>query len=461
MNRENRSREEYNLFRLFSSLLFPFICGVRRTKSLSCFCRCRRRCIGKFDDDDYDYDDDDDDDDDDYDDDYDDLPKNEQLCRWEHAMHQILFNKRNSLQLNISEHLRQALLLQCDDLPRDNDDNDDDDDDDDNDDNDDHRHQDYSDLNSLLIDDSNCNRNRNCDDDNDDSDRDVRDNDTVRAFLGLPNRPYYKALARRIYHLSFVEKNNNHRHRRRHQNNNDVKNLLLENVTTTPRRRRPFLSSELLGFSEIPCRYNHRNRNHNHDDDDDDDDESSIIPPLPSRPTVGEITKWLRRVGDHGILEILGMRRTVGTDPRGLLPPSRFQLLNAAAAATTKTKTKTTKEGVYVRDKNRLSVAARARAKHAHRGKERFFGIVRGNNEEQSRAAQKIVLRLLNDAVWTNIHTFGGMPKGYLVFEVRIASGYGARWRANYANPVRPREVTFRGFLEPQMPDGHEKGWKH
>lgn len=36
------------------------------------------------------------------------------------------------------------------------------------------------------------------------------------------------------------------------------------------------------------------------------------------------------------------------------------------------------------------------------------------------------------------------------VFEVRTVEGYGARWSEE--------GTFFRGFLEPQMADGHEKG---
>lgn len=39
------------------------------------------------------------------------------------------------------------------------------------------------------------------------------------------------------------------------------------------------------------------------------------------------------------------------------------------------------------------------------------------------------------------------------VFEVRNIEGYGLRWSQN--------GHTFRGFLEPQMENGHEVGWVH
>jgi hypothetical protein len=110
----------------------------------------------------------------------------------------------------------------------------------------------------------------------------------------------------------------------------------------------------------------------------------------------------------------------------------------------------------------KLSVSARARAKHAHRGKECFFGEVRGSAEDQNQEAQRIVLHLLQNAVWINIHNFAGTD-GEPVLEIRIASGYGARWKADWSNSasMQPTNVRFRGFLEPQMQDGHERGWKH
>ena len=43
--------------------------------------------------------------------------------------------------------------------------------------------------------------------------------------------------------------------------------------------------------------------------------------------------------------------------------------------------------------------------------------------------------------------------EGGQVLEVRTADGYGAQWSADGA--------AFRGFLEPQMPDGHAVGWRH
>ena len=39
------------------------------------------------------------------------------------------------------------------------------------------------------------------------------------------------------------------------------------------------------------------------------------------------------------------------------------------------------------------------------------------------------------------------------VIEIRTLEGYGVRWRHDGSE--------FRGFLEPQMKDGHSVGWRH
>jgi hypothetical protein len=58
-----------------------------------------------------------------------------------------------------------------------------------------------------------------------------------------------------------------------------------------------------------------------------------------------------------------------------------------------------------------------------------------------------VLNRILEDATWINIHS---LPHDIKVLEVRTREGYGARW---FQNPLE-----FRGFLEPQMPNGHQTG---
>ena len=107
-----------------------------------------------------------------------------------------------------------------------------------------------------------------------------------------------------------------------------------------------------------------------------------------------------------------------------------------------------------------LTVAARARSKHAHRGeKDQFFGVCTGSVKDKNDAAEKIVMDMLKDAVWINIHVFGGIKTP--VMEVRNRVGYGARWAADWSCPERPVNVAFRGFLEPHMEEGFEQRWRH
>jgi len=181
-----------------------------------------------------------------------------------------------------------------------------------------------------------------------------------------------------------------------------------------------------------------------------------------------ECVDWLDRVGEDGIRHLLGLRSTVGTLPH-LLPPDRHVLLTASQKPH-----KPHAKGPL------LSVAARARAKHAHRctsDGQSFFLLgddtrskngnrnsgVTGSAKSQNEHANRVVHKMLTEATWINIHQFGGVNQPP-VLEVRVASGYGARWTAAWSTggeSSHPSNVVFRGFLEPQMPDGHLKGWRH
>ena len=56
---------------------------------------------------------------------------------------------------------------------------------------------------------------------------------------------------------------------------------------------------------------------------------------------------------------------------------------------------------------------------------------------------------LLDECVWINVHTVGADEN---IIECRVDQGYGARWTV---------DGKFRGFLEPQMEEGHVKKWRH
>ena len=184
----------------------------------------------------------------------------------------------------------------------------------------------------------------------------------------------------------------------------------------------------------------------------------SLIPhPEENLSSLEGCTKWLRKAGEKGILALLGMRRTIGTTSMPsdddstmevyLFPPSSADLIEASCQ-------------LHRPDSNSsLTVAARALTKHADRGKTKFYGKIQGSESMKNEHAKTVVTRLIKEAAWVNIHLFGTTTRP--VIEVRTMEGYGARWSALWADAFTPKHVTFRGFLEPHMEDGHEKRWRH
>ena len=153
----------------------------------------------------------------------------------------------------------------------------------------------------------------------------------------------------------------------------------------------------------------------------------------------------LTRLGPRVLAALLHIRTTVGcvTDA---LPPSRAELLDAFERPHRAAKS------------SRLTVGARALAKHCHRGTKGWWGSCKGSESVKNLAALELCQRVLNDSVWVNLHTIaGGVP----LAEYRVAEGYGARWSVASSVTSGVKCIKFRGFLEPQMEGGHEKGWRH
>jgi hypothetical protein len=239
---------------------------------------------------------------------------------------------------------------------------------------------------------------------------------------GVPRRPLYKEIAYRLYAWSQSQV----------QKSEGL-------IVSTQDNFRLVVPAEELGFQE-------------------EEETAALLPRHPPK-TVHEIRSWLTEAGDPGILRLLGCRHTIGT-ATSLLPPSRKALLEAASR--------------LHHPKNKLTVAARARSKHAHRGcQDLFFGIAKGPQEAQNDATKEILVKLLQTAVWINLHTFGGLQENNPVLEIRVASGYGARWTGDWSTTTTttttmssqttttPLNIQFRGFLEPPMENGHETKWRH
>ena len=305
--------------------------------------------------------------------------------QWERMVRCVLV-MTPSASLAISEHIRQGLLLEGDK-------------DDDDDDTTDETSNLLSPRTALHL----------------DMDEIDLDNDEDFILKGLPKHPLYKTLSYRLFLLCTREL--------RQQNN--------KNDPFVKRKPNNF-ESLLIPAKEFGL---------------EEDFPLPAVPPAPTKLHALGIRRWFREAGNQGVLTLLGLRHTVGSDPRGLFPPSWKALLSAANQSN--------------RPDHVLSVAARARAKHAHRGgSQQFFGVARGSQANQNAAARDIIANLLHNAVWINIHTFSG-TNGRPALEVRVVSGYGTRWVADWSDPLHPTDIEFRGFLEPQMEDGHLKGWRH
>ena len=283
---------------------------------------------------------------------------------------------------------------------------------------------------------------------------------------GIPERPLYREVAKRL-----LEWNRQHY------------SLPSASAVSSDETRRgnycAIVPAETLGFKEL------------------DDPPSALISNNSPPQSMAYVSKWLSSClggGDSAICGLLGIRSTVGSlrpDARQLsFLPSRKTLLEASnvlLAAKSKDQ-----RG------DRLSLAAKARAKHAHRAlqEKSYFGIVKGPVLKQNREASELVQKLLEVCVWTNCHIFSGLPShkkhvgietkkesddqfSAWVLEIRQEQGYGARWLVEKSLQAKESEhegpfvettvgsnnnrlkVTFRGFLEPQMEDGHERRWRH
>ncbi|KAJ3972488.1 hypothetical protein EV361DRAFT_823467 [Lentinula raphanica] len=137
----------------------------------------------------------------------------------------------------------------------------------------------------------------------------------------------------------------------------------------------------------------------------------------------------------------------------GSIPPTQEECL---AAFTTANKVK-------------LTAGARAWSKHAHRSlidaeddsKEAaptgWWGTPSGPVSVINERALDLFWKIYTTATWRNLHW---LPHSVLVYEIRVLEGYGMRWSQDPAVESSAPWV-FRGFVEPMMENGHERGWRH
>ncbi|ESO11664.1 hypothetical protein HELRODRAFT_166678 [Helobdella robusta] len=98
-----------------------------------------------------------------------------------------------------------------------------------------------------------------------------------------------------------------------------------------------------------------------------------------------------------------------------------------------------------------LTVGGRALTKHSHRDHtSSWWGICKGSEQDKNDHAFKKMTEIMDSAAWMNVHE---LPGELPTIEIRQKNGYGVRWTCDGAE--------FRGFVEPQMADGHVVGWIH
>jgi hypothetical protein len=161
-------------------------------------------------------------------------------------------------------------------------------------------------------------------------------------------------------------------------------------------------------------------------------------------------------LSDVALSRLLGLRLTPGSVEavkRGVAPPGLPALFEAFEVPQ-----------VFGQA---MTVGARALAKHCHRDESASWwlpGPMTGTQAAKNQQGLEAVCRVLRDCHWANVHM---LPHDIVTYEARCRQGYGARWTTqpsvvdDATGATQHFPVEFRGFLEPQDPEGHEKGWKH
>ena len=133
---------------------------------------------------------------------------------------------------------------------------------------------------------------------------------------------------------------------------------------------------------------------------------------------------------DH-LLILLGQRLTSASiqDERAI-PPLQHELLKHSFEA----------------HNEQVSKAVRAWEKHAQRSAESFWGTVKGSAHDKEQNVQKVVTHILQHKTWWNVFTH---YKHEIVYEARIASGHGIRWKKE--------NLELIGFLEPFEQEAYDR----
>ena len=194
-------------------------------------------------------------------------------------------------------------------------------------------------------------------------------------------------------------------------------------------------------------------------------------------------------MAEHPQAEI--KRARLSADASGADDPLSIHILHGlaytvgSALGSTPPSNETCLAAFVVPNKAGLTAGARAWSKHSHRsGKEQapdldldpeveskhkmpkrrgtespgWWGTPSGPVAVINEKALGLFWKVMERASWRNLHW---LPHQVLVYEIRVPDGYGMRWSQDQREEVGTKDWVFRGFLEPQMENGHEVGWKH
>ncbi len=136
-----------------------------------------------------------------------------------------------------------------------------------------------------------------------------------------------------------------------------------------------------------------------------------------------ELVKTIENIDFKHLLLLLGQRITSATIQNADgIPPLQTDLLAASFQAYN----------------YQVSKAVRAFEKHAERTTNNFWGIITGNPKEKEEKVKHILTTILKDKTWWNVFYH---YKHELIYEIRIPSGHGIRWKKS--------TLEFIGFVEP------------
>ncbi|AXG68322.1 hypothetical protein KORDIASMS9_00516 [Kordia sp. SMS9] len=131
----------------------------------------------------------------------------------------------------------------------------------------------------------------------------------------------------------------------------------------------------------------------------------------------------VERTNFEHILILSGQRLTSASlQDENAIPPLQYALMKHSFEA----------------HNDQISKAVRAWEKHAQRSTESFWGTVKGSAEDKEKYVQKLITHILKHKTWWNVFTH---YKHEVVYEARIASGHGIRWKK--------ATLELIGFLEP------------